>query len=202
MISPKTTMHTFNRKLISTLLITLFVAGGCTTLRSLAGGQDREAHQLVNAAAEDLAAVRKLDNELSGKMARIPALFFTNNTGEVNTLLDEATKLVEKEIDLLVAAAGKLERASKLKIKDTLKQYITLKKGAADKRVEGYREAQKSLNLLRQSVNGDMTAKRKAQAESQKLDTQVRKIFDEAGKLEREAAQLAKDNPDLVENRR
>jgi hypothetical protein len=177
----------------------MFATAGCSALRALAGGQEREAKQLMNSAAEDLAAVRKIDSELGGKMSRIPTLFFTNKTGEVNTLLDDAATLVGKEIELLVGAAGKLERASNMKIKDPLKQYITLKKRAADKRVEGYREAQKSLNLLRQSVNGDMAAKRKAQADSQELDRQVRKIFDEAGKLEREAAQLAKDHPDLLE---
>jgi hypothetical protein len=192
MLSPK-------RKFTAVLLVTMFTMAGCATLRSLTGGQDREARQLMNSAAEDLATVRKMDNDLGGKMSRIPSLFFTNNTGEVNTILDEAVAIVEKEIDLLVGAAGKLERASNMKIKDPLKQYIALKKGAADKRVQGYREAQKSLNLLRQSVNGDMAAKRKAQAESQKLDVEVRKFFDEAGKLEHDAAQLAKDHPDLVE---
>ena len=181
------------------MLITIFATASCSAIRSLSGGADREAKQLMTSAAEDLAAVRKLDNELTGKVSRIPSLFFTNKTEEINTLLDEATTLVGKEIELLVAAAEKLGRASNLKIKDPLKQYITLKKGAADKRVEGYREAQKSLNLLRQSVNGDTAAKRKAQAESQELDKGVRRIFDEAGKLEREAAQLAKDHPELLE---
>jgi hypothetical protein len=194
-----TPMLTPNRKLLSVFLTTMLVTAGCSALRSLAGGQDRQARELMKSAAADLTTVRKMDNDLGSKMSRIPSLFFSNNTDEINTLLSEASTLVEKEIELLTGAAGKLERASNMKIKDPLKQYITLKKGAADKRVEGYREAQKSLNLLRQSVNGDMAAKRKAQAESHELDTQVRKIFDEAGKLERDAAQLAQEHPDLVE---
>jgi len=178
--------------------LTILVAS-CTSLRSLVGGPDKEARDLINAAAADLAAVRKMDSELNPKMSRIPALFLSKNTAEVNSLLDEAHKLVEKEQELLTSAAGKLDRASKLKCSEKLNQYITLKKGAAEKRVEGYREAAKSISLLRDSINGDNAAKRKAQAASQQLDTEVRRIFDEATKLEREAAELARQNPGLID---
>ena len=177
--------------------LTILVAS-CTSLRSLVGGPDKEARDLINAAAADLAAVRKMDSDLNPKMSRIPALL-SKNTAEANSLLDEAHKLVEKEQELLTSAAGKLDRASKLKCSDKLKQYITLKKGAAEKRVEGYREADKSISLLRDSINGDNAAKRKAQVANQQLDTEVRRIFDEATKLEREAAELARQNPGLID---
>ncbi len=178
--------------------LTILVAS-CTSLRSLAGGPDKEARELIDAAAADLAAVRKMDSDLSAKMSRIPMLFLSKNTADINSLLDEAHKLVEKEQALLTSAAGKLDRASKLKVSEKLKQYITLKKGAAEKRIEGYREADKSISLLRDSVNGDNAAKRKAQTASRQLDTEVSRIFDEAGKLEREAAELARQNPGLID---
>ncbi len=181
------------------LCLLVVVALSCSRLTSIAGGPEREARGLINSSQEDLAAVRKMDSDLNSKMTRIPSLYLSKNTNEINSLLDDSNKLVEHEVELLKRAAEKLDKASQLKVGDKMKEYLALKKGAAQKRIEGYTEAGKMFKVLRDSVNGNNAAKRKAQAASQELNSQVRKTFEEAGELEHKAAELARQNPGLVD---
>jgi hypothetical protein len=157
------------------------------------GNETEKANKLVtegNAAVQEANkfvtdAEQKKDQMLRTKIAEIE---------EARTLAKEAIAAYDKAADKCKEAAKKYEEASKLRINDKFKEYLTLKVKEYNKRAEVVETAKGTPQALIDSEDQESFTK-SAEANNEKVDA----LGKEAEALASQAEKLEKDNPKIFE---
>jgi len=157
------------------------------------GNQTDQANKLVtegNAAVQEAqkfvaVAEEKKEQMLQTKISEIE---------EARTLAKEAIAAYDKAEDKCKEAAKKYEEASKLRINNKFKEYLTLKVKEYNKRAEVVETAKGTPQALIDSEDQESFTKR-AEANNEKVDA----LGKEAEALASQADKLEKDNPKIFE---
>jgi len=155
------------------------------------GNQTEQANKLVtegNAAVQEAnkfvtEAEEKKDQMLRTKISEIE---------QARALAKEAIAAYGKAEDKCKEAAKKYEEASKLRINDKFKEYLTLKLKEYNKRAEVVETAKGTPQALIDSEDQESFTTR-AEANNEKVDA----LNKEAEALASQSAKLEKDNPDI-----
>jgi hypothetical protein len=158
------------------------------------GDESQKANKLVdegNAAGKEAKtyvadAEAKKQKMLQTKVAQLE---------EAKATAKEAIAAYDKAEEKWKAASKKYEEASKLKIKDKFKEYLTLKVKEYNKRVELV-EAMKGVPQALIDSKNRKSFNSSAKTTNQKVDT----LTKEADDLAAQADKLQKDNPDILKS--
>jgi SMC interacting uncharacterized protein involved in chromosome segregation len=184
-----------NRSVSSALVAGLLLLG--IVLACGGGGDDEteKANKLVeqegNAAVED---AKKYLTDAEEKKNRMLHTDITNASklAEARATANEAIRAYDQGEDKLKEAVAKFEEASKLKISDKYKEYLTLRIKEKNKRVELIEALKDIPQALIDSQNRSSFTSR-ANAATQEAE----RLMKEANDLEAQAEKLEKDNPDI-----
>ena len=155
------------------------------------GNETEKANKLVtegNAAVEE---AKKFVTEAEGKKTQMLRTKISE-IAEARTLAKEAITAYDKAEDKCKEAAQKYDEASKLRINDKFKEYLTLKVKEYNKRAEVVETAKATPQALIDSENQKSFITR-ANANNEKVDA----LGKEAEALASQSEKLQKDNPDI-----
>ena len=155
------------------------------------GNETEKANKLVNEGNEAVQEANKFvtdAEEKKGQMLRTKV----SEIAEARTLAKEAIAAYDKAEDKCKEAAKKYEEASKLRINDKFKEYLTLKVKEYNKRAEVVETAKGTPQALIDSENQKSFLTR-ANANNEKVDA----LGKEAEELASQSEKLQKANPDI-----
>jgi hypothetical protein len=155
------------------------------------GNETEKANKLVtegNAAVEE---AKKFVTDAEGKKTEMLRTKISE-IAEARTLAKEAITAYDKAEDKCKEAAKKYDEASKLRISDKFKEYLTLKVKEYNKRAEMVETAKATPQALIDSENQKSFITR-ANANNEKVDA----LGKEAEALASQSDKLQKDNPDI-----
>jgi len=158
------------------------------------GDETEQANKLVgqgNAAVEDAKKFVTEADENQQKMLKTDV----SHLDEARTIAKETIAAYDKAEAKCKEAASKYDEASKLKIKDKFKEYLTTKAKEFTKRAELVETAKGTPQALLDSESRSSFVTR-ANATTEK----VNKLTKEADDLGAQAEKLQKDNPDIFKS--
>jgi hypothetical protein len=157
------------------------------------GNETDKANKLVT---EGNAAVQEANKFVTDAEEKKDQMFKTkiSEVEEARTLAKEAIAEYDKAEDKCKEAAKKYEEASKLRINDKFKEYLTLKVKEYNKRAEVVETAKGTPQALIDSENQKSFITR-AKANNEKVDA----LGKEAEELASQSVKLEKDNPKIFE---
>ena len=178
-----------NRSISNALLAGLLLLG--VVLACSSGDETDKANKLVE--GEGNAAVQDAKKYLADAEEKKNRMLQTNvsQLAEARTLANEAIRAYDQGEDKLKEAVGKFEEASKLKISDKYKEYLTLRIKEKNKRVELVEALKGIPQALIDSQNRSSFISRANEA-TQKAE----RLNKDANDLEAQADKVQKDNPD------
>lgn len=184
---------------LSVLLLASMVIA-CSALKRMSGNSGiDEANKLVQSANEDLKEITKIAQSNKDKESRINKQLNASDFNGAKQTMDEAIKAIDDGLERGRSAADKFERASKLEVDQVYKDYLTLKSQSVRKTAEGFEELKKAITILRDNVGGTDKAKlKRAQQDAVKAGENFDRLIAEAVKLDREADDIARKNPDKI----
>ena len=178
------------------LLMISLVAASC----NLSGnsGLD-EANRLDQSAGDDIAEIERLVQENKDKESEITR---ARNAGEYDAarrMMDDSLIAIDRGLEKAESAAAKLDKAAKLDVNPTIKEYLSLRVRSANKAIEALRELRRGVISYRDSTgNTDKAAIEKAKDETQQAFEKYEQLISESDKLQRDADEIARRNPDTI----
>ncbi|HEX7999912.1 MAG TPA: hypothetical protein VF528_16105 [Pyrinomonadaceae bacterium] len=173
----------------------------CSALKKLSGGGGGidEANKLVRSANEDLKEISKIAQSNKDQESRINKLLNSNDLPGAKQAMDDTVKAIDNGLERGKSAADKFEQASKLDVDQVYKDYLSLKTQSLRKTVEAFESLKKAITILRDNIGGtDKAALKKAQNDAVASGEKFDKLIAEAVKLDREADDIARKNPDKI----
>jgi hypothetical protein len=155
------------------------------------GNETEKANKLVNEGNAAVEEAKKFVTEAEGKKTQMLRTKISE-IAEARTLAKEAIGAYDKAEDKCKEAAKKYDEASKLRINDKFKEYLTLKVKEYNKRAEVVETAKATPQALIDSENQKSFITR-ANANNEKVDA----LGKEAEALASQSDKLQKDNPDI-----
>ncbi|MDT5123119.1 MAG: hypothetical protein QOC96_2601 [Acidobacteriota bacterium] len=182
------------------ILLASFTLISCQALKRFGGssGMD-EANQLNQSAGADITEIDRLVQENKDKEGQITAALNANNYEAAKRLMDETIKAIDQGLAKGQSAADKLDKASKLDVDRTIKDYLSFRAQSVNKAIEAFRELRKGIVTFRDSVGStDKAATQKAQSEVQQSSAKFDDLINESNRLESQADEIARSNPDKI----
>lgn len=182
------------------LFLLASVTLACSTLKKLGGNSGiDEANKLVQSANEDLKEISKIAQSNKDKESRINRLLNANDFNGAKAAMDDTIKAIDDGLERGRNAADKFDRASKLDVDQVYKDYLTLKSQSVRKTAEAFEELKKAITILRDNVGGtDKPKLNAARQDAVKAGENFDRLIAEAVKLERDADDIARKNPDKI----
>jgi hypothetical protein len=182
------------------LLLLASMLMACSALKRFSGnGGIDEANKLVRSANEDLKEITKIAQSNKDQESRINKLLNSNDLPGAKQAMDDTIKAIDNGLERGKSAADKFEQASKLDVDQVYKEYLTLKSKSVRKTVEAFESLKKAISILRDNIGGTDKAKLKqAQNDAIKSGETFDTLIAEAVKLDREADDIARKNPDKI----
>jgi hypothetical protein len=174
------------------MAIVLLVAAVLACSGSI-GNETEKANKLVT---EGNTAVQEANKFVTDAEAKKDQMLRTKiaEIAEARTLAKEAIAAYDKAEDKCKEAAKKYDEASKLRINDKFKEYLTLKVKEYNKRAEVVETAKGTPQALIDSEDQESFTK-KAEANNERVDA----LGKEAEELARQSDKLEKENPKIFE---
>jgi Mg2+ and Co2+ transporter CorA len=163
------------------------------------GGSTDEANQLNQSAGEDIKEIERVVRENKDKETEITRALNTNNLDAARRLMDDSVKAIDLGLEKGASAADKFDRASKLDIDPKIKEYLSLRAQSVNKAIEAFKELRRGVIILRDSTGStDKAVTEKAKNEIQASSAKFDELIGEAQKLESQADEIARRNPDKI----
>lgn len=184
---------------LSVLLLASMVIA-CSALKRMSGNSGiDEANKLVQSANEDLKEITKIAQSNKDKESRINKQLNASDFNGAKQTMDDTIKAIDDGLERGRSAADKFEKASKLEVDQVYKDYLTLKSQSVRKTAEAFEELKKAITILRDNVGGtDKPKLKRAQQDAIKAGENFDRLIAEAVKLDREADDIARKNPDKI----
>jgi hypothetical protein len=169
------------------------------TLSSCGNRDLDEATRLNQSAGQDIAEIERFVRENKGKESEVTRAVNRADFAAARKAMDEALAAIDRGLEHAEIAAGKFDRASKLDIDATIKEYLGLRAQSVAKAIEAFRELRKGLASYRDSVGGtDRAANDRARQEIQRVSARFDQLIGESAQFERRADEIARRNPDKI----
>jgi Mg2+ and Co2+ transporter CorA len=181
------------------LLISLTL-NSCQMLKRLGGSSNLdEANRLNQSASTDIDEIEKLAQQNKGKESQITAALNANNFDAAKHLMDETTNAIDQGLQRAQSAADKLDKASKLDLDQTIKDYLSYRAQSVQKAIEAFKELRQGIVTYRDSLGStDKAVTDKAQKDLQQSSSNFEDLFNESKRLESKADDIARSNPDKI----
>ncbi len=179
-----------NQNIYGSLLAALLFIG--VVLACSSGDETEKANKLVNegnAAIEEGKKFVADGEEKKNKMLQTPVA----QLAEARTLAKEAIRAYEQAEQKAKEAAGKFDEATKLKIGDKFKEYLSVKVKEFNKRAELVEALKGAPQALIDSENRASFI-----SHANEANQKAEQLAKEANELEAQADKLQKDNPDSI----
>ncbi len=179
-----------NRGVCSALMAGLLLLGTLLACSFSVGDETDKANKLV---AEGNAAINEGKKYLADAEEKKNKMLHTDisQLAEARTVANEAIRAYDQAEEKAKEVAGKFEEASKLKINDKFKEYLSLKVKEFNKRAELVETLKSTPQALIDSQSRSSFISR-ANAATEKADS----LGKEANDLGAQADKLQQDNPD------
>jgi Mg2+ and Co2+ transporter CorA len=184
---------------ILALLISL-TASSCQLLKKLGGsGQLDEANQLNQSAGEDIREIERIVQENKSKETEVTRALNANDYATAKRLMDESVKAIDQGLEKGKSAADKFDKASKLDVDSTIKEYLALRAQSVNKAIEAFGELRRGIITLRDATGStDRAVTEKAKNDIQQSSRKFDQLINEAARLERQADEIARRNPEKI----
>jgi cell division protein FtsB len=181
------------------LVISLTVAS-CQALKRLGGGGDiDEANQLNQSAGQDIREIERIVKENKDKESEVSRALNAGDTDAAKRIMDDSIKAIDQGLEKGQSAADKLNKASGLDLDQTIKDYLSLRAQSVNKAIEAFKELRRGIIVFRDATGSTNKAvTEKAKSEIQQSSEKFDKLISEAEKLERQADDIARRNPDKI----
>jgi hypothetical protein len=182
------------------MLLVSLTALSCQALRKLGGGGDiDEATQLNKSAGEDIREIEKIVRENKDREAEVTRALNTNDASAAKRIMDEAVKAIDRGLEKGQSAAGKFDKASRLDVDATIKEYLSLRAQSVNKAIEAFKELRRGIVTLRDATGStDRATIEKAKNEIRQSSEKFDQLISDAERLERQADDIARRNPEKI----
>jgi len=158
-----------------------------------------EANRLNRGAGEDIREIEKLVRENKDKEAQVTRALNANDPSGARSLIDESVRAIDRGLEKGTSAADKLARAASLDIDPTLKEYLSLRTRAVNTAVEAFKELRRGVLTFRESIGtADRASADRAKNDIRQASERFDRLINEAGRLERQADDIARRNPEKI----
>jgi len=158
-----------------------------------------EANKLNQSGSDDIKAIDKLVQDNKNKEREVSTAIYAKNIPQAVALLDESVKTIDLGLQKAESAAGKFEKASKLDIDSTLKEYLSLRAQSVAKAIEAFKEVRQGAIALRVKLESrDEAVIEKAKEEMRQTSIRYEQLISEHQRLEGQAGEIARRNPDKI----
>ena len=186
--------------LTALVLLASLTLSSCQALRRLGGGGDiDEANKLNQSAGEDIREIEKIVQENKDREAEGTRALNADDLNAAKRIMDDSVKAIDSGLEKGQSAADKFDRASKLDVDATIKEYLSLRAQSVNKAIEAFKELRRGIITLRDATGStDKVATEKAKSEIRQSSGKFDKLISEAEKLERQADEIARRSPDKI----
>lgn len=185
--------------------LALFAAVGLVvslllTSCGLGGSQDvDEANRLNQSAGEDIKEIERLVQVNKDREIELTRAINTNDHDKAKQIINESVTAIDRGLERGRSAADKFDKASKLDIDSAIKTYLSLRAQSVNKAIEAFNELRKGLIVLRDSTgSSDRAVTENAKNEIQQATGRFDVLISESEKLESQADDIARRNPDKI----
>ena len=179
--------------------ITALLLFASLTLVSCGNSSMDEANRLNQSVSEDKKEIERLAQENRVKESQITAALNAKNYDAARRLLDDTVKAVDQALQKGQSAADKLDKASKLNLDQTIKQYLSFRAQSVNKGIEAFKELREGIITFRDSIGStDKAVINKAQNDLQQSVGKFEEMINESQKMESQADEIARSNPDKI----
>lgn len=186
--------------LIALVLLVSLMALSCQALRKLGGGGDiDEANQLNQSAGEDIREIERIVQENKNRESEVTRALNSGKMEAAKKIMDDSIKAIDRGLEKGQSAADKFDKASKLDIDATIKEYLSLRTQSVNKAIEAFKELRRGVITLRDATGStDKAATEKAKNDIQQSSERFEKLINEAERLERQADEIARRHPEKI----
>jgi Mg2+ and Co2+ transporter CorA len=182
-----------------TALLLLFVSLTVASCRLGGGGQLDEANQLNRSAGEDISEIEKIVRENKDKESAVSRALNAGDAEAAKRIMDDSVKAIDRGLEKGESAAAKFDKAAKLDVDPTIKEYLQLRAESVNRALEAFKELRGGIITFRDATGStDKAATEKARKEIQRSSENFDKLINEAEKLELKADEVARRNPDKI----
>lgn len=157
--------------------------------------QTDDAAQLVASANLDLKKIKVIYKDNEGSVKDLEAAMGANDIEKVKKISGDLVEQINNGVALGNSAVGKIDEAENLKINDTYRNYLDLKKAALRKQLDAFEFRRQSAILLRDGFGGkDKMEVETAKAALKEREDNFKRRMAAAKDMSEEANQIAKDS--------
>ena len=158
-----------------------------------------EANRLNQSAGQDIGEIEKLVAENKDKEALITRALNAGDAAQARRLMDEAVQAIDRGVEKGASAADKLTRAAALDVDPTIKEYLRLRAQSVNKALEAFGELRRGVLAFREAIGGaDKSAADRARGGFRQTSERFEQLINESGRLERQADEIARRNPEKI----
>lgn len=198
---PETTRSRHRALTVSLLLLVSLPFASCQMLKRLGGGGGAldEANQLNRSAGEDIRQIEKIAQENKHKESEVSRALNSGQLDAAKRLMDDSIKAIDSGLEKAERATGKFNRAAALDVDPTIKEYLALRARAVQSAIEAFRELRRGIIVFREAAGSTNRATTdRARNEIQQSSAKFDRLISETQKLELQADQIARRNPDKI----
>lgn len=163
------------------------------------GGALDEANQLNRSAGEDIREIEKIVRENKNKESEVSRALNAGNLDAAKRMMDDSIKAIDSGLEKAESAAAKFAQAAGLDVDPTIKEYLALRAQSVSRAIEAFKELRRGIITFRDATGStSKTAADKARNEIQQSSEKFGRLISEAEKLELQADEIARRNPDKI----
>lgn len=185
--------------LTALVLLVSLLATSCQALRKLGGGDIDEANGLNQSAGQDIREIERIVQENKHRESEVTRALNANDYTAAKRIMDDSVKAIDRGLEKGQSAADKFDKASKLDVDGTIKEYLSLRAQSVNKAIEAFKELRRGIITLRDATGStDKATTEKAKNDIQQSSERFDKLINEAERLERQADEIARRSPDKI----
>jgi len=156
-----------------------------------------EATNLNQSAGADVDEIEKIIQENKGKEIDITRALDAEDYETAKKEMNDVISAIDRGLERGQSAAEKFDKASKLDIDPTIKEYLSYRAQSVNKAVEAFKELRKGIVAFRDAAGSkDKAVSEKAKNDVQQASQTFDSLISEAQRLEDKADDIARRNPD------
>lgn len=181
--------------LIALALAASFLIASCKFGNS---GLD-EANKLNQSASQDISEIEKIIQDNKNKEGEITRAVNAEDYDKARSEMNDVIGAIDRGLERGQSAAEKFDKASKLDIDPTIKEYLSYRAQSVNKAIEAFKELRKGIVAFRDATGSkDKAVNDKANGDVQQASQAFDSLISEAQRLEEKADDIARRNPDKI----
>lgn len=177
----------------------LLVSLSCASCRLGGNSGLDEANKLNQSASADVDEVEKIIQENKGKEIEITRALDREDYETAKRQMNDIIAAIDRGLERGQSAAEKFDKASRLDIDPTIKEYLSYRAQSVNKAIEAFKELRKGIVAFRDAAGSkDKAVSEKAKNDVQQASQTFDSLISEAQRLEDKADDIARRNPDKI----